>query len=81
MFQIAVRFLHIEVLAKAQVAEDVEDQVVDLVGHVERLRPFSIYTLSAPFPEEIDPATASNITSAKAKQDLTSPREDCHTQN
>lgn len=81
MFQIAVRFLHIEVLAKAQVAEDVEDQVVDLVGHVERLRPLPICALSALLSEEIDPATASSITSAKAKQDLTSPREDCHTQN
>jgi hypothetical protein len=36
MFQVAVRFLHVELLAEAQVAEDIKDQVVDLVGHVER---------------------------------------------
>jgi hypothetical protein len=37
VFEVAVRFFHVEVLAEAQVAENVEDQVVDLVGHVERL--------------------------------------------
>ena len=35
MFQVAVRFFHVELLAEAQVAQNVEDQVVHLVGHVE----------------------------------------------
>lgn len=37
VFHIAILLFHVERLAKAKIAEDVKDQVVEPVGHVQRL--------------------------------------------
>lgn len=42
MAKVAFGFLHIKVLAKAQVTKDIEDEPVDPVTYVDRCRPFTI---------------------------------------
>lgn len=37
VLEVAIRLLHVELFTEAQIAENVEDQVVDLIGHVERI--------------------------------------------
>jgi hypothetical protein len=43
MPQVASRLLHVEVLAEAQVPEDIENEPVHPVTHVERGRPLAIF--------------------------------------
>lgn len=42
MLKVALGFFHVELLAEAEIAKDIEYQMVDFVGHVKRLGPFSI---------------------------------------
>jgi hypothetical protein len=41
--EVAGRLLHVETLAKAQVTQDIEDEPVHPITHVERRRPFAIF--------------------------------------
>ena len=60
MFEVALGFFHIEVLAKAEVSEDIKDKVVDFVRHVQRLGPFAICAFLGGFFEQLDPSTGGN---------------------
>jgi hypothetical protein len=60
MFEVTLRLFHIEVLAKAEVSEDVKDKVVDLISHVQRLGPFAISAFLSGFFEQLDPSTGGN---------------------
>jgi hypothetical protein len=37
VLEIAIGLFHVEVLAEAKIAEDVEDKIVDFVSHVQGL--------------------------------------------
>jgi hypothetical protein len=39
MSQLAVRLLHVETLAKAQIPEDIENKISHLICHVDAFRP------------------------------------------
>lgn len=56
VLEITIRLLHVELFTEAQIAENVEDQVVDLIGHVERVRPLAVLALLCLLPEEFNPA-------------------------
>jgi hypothetical protein len=57
VLEIALRLFHIEVLAEAEIPKNVEDKVVDLISHVQRLRPFAICAFLGGFFEQLDPST------------------------
>ena len=61
MFEITLRLFHVEVLAEAEVPEDVKDKVIDFVSHVQRLRPFAVYAFLGGFFEKLDPSTGDNF--------------------
>jgi hypothetical protein len=64
VFQITIRLLHVEVLPKAQIAENVKDQIIDLVGHIQPLRPLPIYPMPTTLlPEKLNPPTTSKTPS------------------
>ena len=52
--QLAGRLLHVEVCAKAQVAQDVEHEPVDPVTHVDRSTRFPL--LQSLLPEQLEPS-------------------------
>lgn len=56
--QLAIRLFHIEAFAKTQIAKDVENQICDLISHVNRLRP--LVTLFLLLAKQLQPAV--NIT-------------------
>lgn len=56
MLKIALWFFHVELLAEAKVAEDIEYQMVDFIGHVERLGPFSIGVFPGLVFDQIQPS-------------------------
>jgi hypothetical protein len=72
VFQITIRFLHVEVLPKAQIAENVKDQIIDLVGHVKALRPLPIYPIPTTLlREKLNPSTTSKKTTTTTSANST----------
>lgn len=63
MLDVAVRLLHIELLAEAEIAKDVKDEVVDLLCHVQRLGPHTIATLRSLLPDEVEPSAGEDVPS------------------
>lgn len=56
MLDVAIGLLHIELLAKAQIAQDVEYQIVDLLSHVQRFAPHTITTIRRLLLDQVQPS-------------------------
>ena len=60
VFEVAVRLFHVEILAKAEISQNIKDKIIDLVSHVQRFGPLAICAFLSGVFEQLDPSTRHN---------------------